>query len=254
MQYLNLDLNYFDHPKTVRLVGLLGRGAEILPVRLWVYAAKYLAETGEFIGFSPQEIESIARWWGKSGEMVDAMIQAQDEKGLGFLEKTDRGYRLPNWSKINGHISALKERAQAGAKARWDKYRDASGNAKAMLKQCSNQLTNQKKKEKGGVSFEVPEDLKQDSEIITTWMKYKAEKGQSYKPTGLEQFWKRLREIPAARRKSAIEHSMANNWSGVFEPKTAINIKPLQQEPKPYVPTGAKELAYLAKVRQEANQ
>lgn len=26
MAYLNLDLDYFDHPKTRRLVGLLGRG------------------------------------------------------------------------------------------------------------------------------------------------------------------------------------------------------------------------------------
>ena len=67
MPYLNLDLNYFDHIKTKRLVGLLGRGSEVLPIRLWCACGKHRAESGKLDGYSAQEIESLVEWWGESG-------------------------------------------------------------------------------------------------------------------------------------------------------------------------------------------
>lgn len=143
MQSINLELDYEDHPRTKRLIGLLGKGAEMLPIRLWLYCGRYLSDSGEFTGFSAQEIESIARWWGKSGEMVEAMQKAVDEKGVSFLEKTENGWRIPNWLKNNGHLSAFKERGRAAAKARWDRYRAenaaryAVSNACSIDKQCS---------------------------------------------------------------------------------------------------------------------
>lgn len=72
MTNLNLDPDYFDHPKTNRLIGLLGRGAEGLPIKLWCFCAKYRAKDGNLIGYSPQEIELAVKWWGKPGEAVDA--------------------------------------------------------------------------------------------------------------------------------------------------------------------------------------
>lgn len=147
MPYINLDLDYENHPRTMRLVGLLGRGAEMLPIRLWLYCGKYLSDSGEFTGFSAQEIESIARWWGKSGEMIAALEKCVDEKGVPFIIKTDNGWKIPNWLDINGHLQVFKERAKIASKKRWDKYRmeNASSiassnpvsNAQAMLKQCS---------------------------------------------------------------------------------------------------------------------
>lgn len=59
MASLNLDMDYFGHPKTKRLVGLLGRGAEVLPLRLWCHVGKYHAQDGRLAGYSPQEIEAI---------------------------------------------------------------------------------------------------------------------------------------------------------------------------------------------------
>jgi hypothetical protein len=145
--YINVDPDYPDHPKTKRLVGLLGRGAEILPIKLWCYCGKYHAENGRFTGYSPQEIESIVNWWGKYGEMVDAMVK------VGFLVKCEDGdYKINDWNDHEGHVIVLKERGQKGAKARWDKERlklraasnnpdeclsNASSNAQAMLKQYS---------------------------------------------------------------------------------------------------------------------
>ncbi len=134
MPFLNLDLDFFDHPKTKRLVGLLGRGADILPIRLWCYCGKYQAENGDLTGYSPTEIETLMGWWGQPGRALDAMLLPFMGRP-GFLERTESGYKVHDWEEINGHISALKGRAKAAAKARWDKVR-SDVDAQAMLKHC----------------------------------------------------------------------------------------------------------------------
>jgi hypothetical protein len=134
MPYLNLDLDYFDHPKTKRLVGLLGRGSDVLPVRLWCYCGKFHADTGDMTGYSPIELENLIGWWGQPGKAVEALAKLQ------FLDSTPSGYVVHDWAKINGHISALKERAQAGAAERWRRYKEEKS-AQAMLKHCLSNAT-----------------------------------------------------------------------------------------------------------------
>ena len=41
MTSLNLDIHYFTHPKTLRLIERLGKGAAELPIRLWCHAAQH---------------------------------------------------------------------------------------------------------------------------------------------------------------------------------------------------------------------
>lgn len=113
MPFLNLDLDYEDHPKTKRLVGLLGRGAELIPIRIWSYCGKYHAENGEMTAHSPQEIESIVKWWGKPKKAVEALLR------VGFLEKIKGGFRVHDWKETQGHIHALKLQARHAANKRW---------------------------------------------------------------------------------------------------------------------------------------
>ena len=127
MPYLNLDLDYFDHPKTLRLIGLLGKGAAELPIRLWCKAGKHHSEDGNLTGYSAQEIESLVGWWGKSGKCVEAFVRIGF---VGLLQGSD-GYSIHDWTDHNGHIHALNARAKAAAKARWDKMRN-----QALLGQC----------------------------------------------------------------------------------------------------------------------
>ena len=72
------------------------------------------------------------------------------------------------------------------------------------------------KEGKGKESVEIPEELKQNKTEILDWLEYKREKGQAYKPRGLEALWRVLSKIPEASRKETIEKSMANNWQGIF--------------------------------------
>jgi hypothetical protein len=115
MPDLNLNLDYFEHRKTRRLVGLLGRGAEVLPLKLWAYCGKFHPEDGRLADYSDQEIESFAGWWGKSGGMLPAMLQA------GFMGKDGDGWFIHDWREHQGHISAYKAKGKAMASARWAK-------------------------------------------------------------------------------------------------------------------------------------
>jgi hypothetical protein len=123
MPNINLDVDYFDHVKTVRLIGLLGKGSAELPIRLWCYCGKHRAKDGNLTGLSAQEIEAFVGWWGKPGAMVRAMVQ------VGFLDDTPDGYQLHDWGEREGHLRVFHERAKAAAAARWGTPVDASSNA-----------------------------------------------------------------------------------------------------------------------------
>jgi hypothetical protein len=136
MPNLNLDVDYFDHPKTKRLVGLLGRGADVLPIRLWSYCGKFHCEDGKLSGYSAQEIESIAGWWGKTGMLMPAMVKA------GFAVEQENGWEIHEWKQHQGHLEAFRIRGKHAAETRWSKLKDqcskdATSIAKKEVKQCS---------------------------------------------------------------------------------------------------------------------
>ena len=166
MPDLNLSLDYFDHPKTRRLIGLLGRGAEVLPIRLWAYCGKHFAKDGRLADHSPQEIETIVEWWGKPGEAVDAMVK------VGFIKVDGCGHSVHDWTEHQGHIYAIRQRNKKVATNRWknienteksDVTVDTSGIPHGIPKctsgvpQPTNQPTNKPKdKEKRKESVVVP--------------------------------------------------------------------------------------------------
>ncbi|MBI5192775.1 MAG: hypothetical protein HZA08_04955 [Nitrospirae bacterium] len=138
MPYLNLDLDYFNHPKTRRLIGLLGRGSEAFPLRLWCYCGKYHPGDGRLSDYSVQEIESILEFNGENGKLVEALIK------VGFLHKDSNSYYVHDWNEHSGHIAALKEKAIKAAKTRWNNINNQSIDtnnapsiARSQFKHCS---------------------------------------------------------------------------------------------------------------------
>lgn len=117
MADLNLDLNYLDHPKTMRLVSMLGADAELLPIRLWIFVAKYHAENGALSGYSEAEIEARIKWRGKAGQALEALVACR------FLDRTEDGFAVHDWLNHQGHIDAFKKRSQKAAATRWKKAR-----------------------------------------------------------------------------------------------------------------------------------
>lgn len=74
----------------------------------------------------------------------------------------------------------------------------------------------------------IPDDLLLNELEINDWLEYKKQKGQGYKPKGLEALWRTFRAIPENKRREAVDFSMSNNWSGLFEKKENQNGKPKQ--------------------------
>jgi hypothetical protein len=63
-------------------------------------------------------------------------------------------------------------------------------------------------------------------EPVETWLSYKKEKAQSYKPTGFKTFYKKLCELSGNNPQVAmeiIEQSMQNNYAGIFPLKNNNN-------------------------------
>lgn len=63
-------------------------------------------------------------------------------------------------------------------------------------------------------------------DVVETWLAYKKEKGQSYKPTGFKTFYKNLCELSGYNPHVAmaiIEQSMRNNYAGIFPLKNNNN-------------------------------
>lgn len=123
MPSINLDADYLTHPKTLRLVALIGEGAEIYPIRLWICCAKYYAN-GMLQAMLDSEVEFWMGWRGEKGVLVSAMIE------VGFLEKRRQHLVVHGWKEREGHIEAFQKRARSAAKTRWAKY--ATSNAKPM--------------------------------------------------------------------------------------------------------------------------
>ncbi len=134
MPDLNLDLNYLEHPKVMLISEELGDWAEMLPIRLWLFTAKFHSETGTITGHSVNLIERHLKWKGEKGEGIAILLKY---KFLDVLE--GGGYAVHDFLKHQGHIAALKERGRRNARKRWDKIaNDASSNATSIPESITN--------------------------------------------------------------------------------------------------------------------
>ena len=262
MPYLNLDLDYHDHPKTKRLVGLLGRGAEALPIKLWCYCGKYHADDGKLTGYSAQEIESICAWWGQKGEMIEAFVK------VNFLHPTEDGFQVHEWKEHQGHLGVFKERASAAAKARWEKYRreehpnnassiapsNASSIAQAEAKHCSlpyQALPDQKNKKKETIprapvsEIPVPErkeaprlskgTTEQDEAFKAFWDAYPARNGKKLEE---QETFRRFCLIPAEDWPNVIQ--AAQHYAESEQERDGVGIK----DPKNFLGNQATERGF----------
>lgn len=110
-----VDVDYFDHPKTLRLIALVGRQeADIYPLRLWKWAAKY-ARTGVIYLGAPA-IEAACGWRGTPGKLHKALVEAE------FIEKD--GITIHDWMDGIGRSILIYERKKQKQR---DKYAATHG-------------------------------------------------------------------------------------------------------------------------------
>jgi hypothetical protein len=227
MPSLNLDLDFFDHPKTRRLVGLLGRGSEVLLLRLWCYCGKYHFRDGRLTGYSPQEIESICGWWGQSERAIQNLVR------VGFLEAVPDGYLVHDWDHWQGHFAVYHDRARKAAEERWKGHRNAKAMLEALHKHgSSNAPAGQgsansptespptpkqaKKKKEDEKAPDIPLLLLTDEfqRTWSDWIKYRKEIGKPLKPTGMKRSLDQCEKMGVADAIEALKRAMVNGWRG----------------------------------------
>jgi len=225
MPYLNLDPDYFAHPKTVRLCGLLGPEAGVYPLKLWAYCAKFHPINADLSTYSKEEIESAIGWRGEAGKLVDSLVR------VGMLEVCDEHFCVHDWKEHQGHLEAYKVRGKIAAEARWAKLRakkekNATSNASSML-EAMPQPTNQpaiptNQLDKKHIWFS-------DSDFSLAWNAWEKER----KKKGTVRGFEKLKTISGGDIKTAIavlNQSADNQWQGLFELKESK--KPLIQQRK----------------------
>lgn len=132
MASINVDLNYFGHIKTMRLVSRLGPGSDVLPIKLWCHVGKFAASKGS-LAMLEAELEHVCGWWGEKGALAKALVDC------GFVTREGDTWFVHDWIVHSGHLAYFQERAIKAAQKRWGKKRkvsNASSNAKTPLKQC----------------------------------------------------------------------------------------------------------------------
>lgn len=221
MAYLNLDPAYFTHLKTIRLVARCGKGSESLPIKLWAHCALHHPKDGVMLGYKQAELEALLQ---ALPEHVEALID------VGFLDKLEgsKGFVCHDWLDHQGHLAAFKERAERGAKARWDKARKLKrvpSNAKDEPKQCLEQcpvpirtvpslpVTTTTAPAARVESPEMPKELDPYKTAVESWLAYKRERREGYKPTGLKAVYAKMVKLGPGLPE-AVERAMANGWRG----------------------------------------
>lgn len=129
---INVSVHYFSDPKVRRLIGLLGKSADVLPLRLWCHCGAQHGETGRLVGYTEEEIEAVCEWWGEKGKMFHAFTK------LKLIERKGKDVVVHDWTEWQGHIRALRKRAKNNAKKRWAKLADGDADSNAGLDASSN--------------------------------------------------------------------------------------------------------------------
>jgi hypothetical protein len=110
---INVCLNYTVHPKTTRLISMIGKRGDIFPIRMWTFLGKYHPRDGKFSGYNEKEIEGCLGWDGNPGELISALVKT------GFLDKSNGVLKAHDWASHEAHIWGIKQRNKKVAINRW---------------------------------------------------------------------------------------------------------------------------------------
>jgi hypothetical protein len=224
-----VEPDFLDHWKTRMLVRLLGtETAPLCVIRLWAHCQQ--RKTDRFTGWIPDVLASVCRWDGDGKTLWDAMLQT-------FIEKDGETVIVHDWAMSNASLISAWENGKKGGRPTVLK---PAGN-RPVIRPVSYRVTDREdridREEKTnttaspwivGFGLELPERLRTDQclNAVKLWLAHKAEKRQSYKPTGLKMaLTKWSNEFSAETFPSAVENSIASGWVGIYQSKEKVEPK-----------------------------
>lgn len=167
------------------------------------------AVSGDLSAFTSAEISAAAEWPGDAELFYDAL------KETGWI---DPDGKLHDWDNYAGPCLMSRERQK---RYREKKLALRNGNVTETTTIPNLTIPNLTipKKQKAlaqAPALNLPRELEFARVEIQSWLDYKREKGQMYKPKGLDALFKKLMKFPRDTLKRSIENSMASNYAGIF--------------------------------------
>lgn len=218
--WIESHADLIDHPKLNELCFVLSikKHEAIGHLHLlWHFAMKYAWRDGDLRRFTARVICEAVGWDKDHDTFINALRET------GWIEK--EGFMIHDWLDYAGKLvrDRLYQEKRRLTAINGDSFRQIAATVPNLTVP---NLTKDKDLSlivplKGDIV--IPDDLILNSPEIKDWLEYKRQKGQSYKPKGLEALWRGLRAIPASKRREAVDHSMSNNWSGLFEKRSFEN-------------------------------
>jgi hypothetical protein len=227
-----IEPDFLDHWKTRLLMRLLETdAAPNYVIRLWSHCQT--RKTNIFPEWSPVILSSVCRWPGDADLFWSAMLQT-------FCRVEDGHLVAHQWDEVNAGLIAAWSNGGKGGRPK-----KPTGNPRVNPEpnQVNPQLTHgvtdredrEEKTEKTlapkspwEVKFGLilPEKLQTDECLaaVETWLAYKAERKSGYKRLGLSaalNAW--AKEFDAKTFADAVNHSMANNYLGIFASKAGLS-------------------------------
>jgi hypothetical protein len=226
-----VEPDFLDHWKTRLLVRLLGtESAPIYVLRLWAHCQA--RKTDRFTGWKPDVLASVCRWDGDSKLLWDSMLQT-------FTKLDGDALIAHDWAECNASLISAWTNGKLGGRPKGSK-----GKKNRPVNQRETDGVSDREDGEEGLDredgeentrwhlmfgIEIPENLQTEEclEAARLWLKYKSERRDGYKRTGLKAALKKWsREFDSETFPAAVENSMAQNYSGVFPPRTSNAYQP----------------------------
>lgn len=191
-------------------------------VIFWCLADEHADENGELFGWSFDEMDGLVGINGFCSALPECWIDMSGE-----------WVKCPEFLEHNG--STAKRRAEDTKRKRSVRKmskicpQNVRSNAPSSSLLLSS-LNNNKRKEKATPEIELPESINRPDVVraVADWLAYKTERRETYTKTGQAGLVKKLAALGPDRAIAAIENSIASNYAGIFEPKTANGSSPGQ--------------------------
>jgi len=216
--------DFLDHWKTQLLINLLDdQAAPLYVIRLWAHCQN--RKTHAIPNGNPNVTKAICHALNHDAEKFhSAMLEA------GFIEEIDGELIAHGWDDVNSTLLRNWSNGKKGGRPKKKTQPKPKDNPSVTQTEpirldksrVDKNRVDEKSKKKTSTNLEpiISELSESRQESIRLWLKYKAERQERYKPTGLKALIKKWSDVSDAEFALIVEQSMSSNYSGLFELKS----------------------------------
>jgi hypothetical protein len=195
---------------------------ELTPERKYFYLYLMTNDKTTQCGIYETSIRKMAFDTGYNTETIQKLLDFFQESNKIRWSKETNEVALLNWVKFN-ESNSPKVLACIEKELKQIKNRVLIQYLYSMDTESQKEEEEEKEEEKEKEQEEAVIISFRD-ELFNKWYKYKSEKRSSYTKSGKAQLIKDWQDKKDQELEQAINHSMANNYQGLFEPKKSVDL------------------------------